>query len=182
MKKSDPHAPNSLTSYLRIHETVMDQYKSKDFVGKDSIQCVPLIPDRYKLFGEISCKGNILITVEKRLNVVVNSPQDPIVQTYCYAYNASVRNFHNIIRYDNQDQVFGFRAGHQDPHHVHEFDWRTGQEKRGSPFWVGRSKWITLGEFIGKVENWYWSNFCDLPNPYDYPELGLRASPPSLEL
>ena len=160
----------------------MDQYKSRKFILKDNIQCEPIIPNRYKLSGEISCRGNILITVEKRLRVVGNYLKDPLVQTYCYAYNASVRSFGNFIRYDNQDIDFGFRAGHYDQHHVHEFDWRTGEEKKGSPFWVGKQNWITLGEFIGKVEDWYWRNFCDLPSPETYPELGLRVQPPSLEL
>lgn len=79
-----------------------------------------------------------------------------------------------FLRHDNQHEGWLY-PGHGDPHHVHVLDWRTGDEKPGSPFWCGQEGWPTLGEFIQKVELWYYDNLPQLPNPYRVAELGLRG-------
>jgi len=180
--KPDRHGPNRFSSYQEIHRTVLDQFKSRDFIGTETLEFTPF-PNGFLLKGEISCLGEIVIAVEKFLDIHDLLPQpidDFVVQTTWYSYNAFVRNHSNILRYDNQDGD-DLRPGHADAHHKHSFDWLTGKEEPGSPFWVGSEGWLTLGEVIQEVEDWYWANRKDLPHPDAYPNLNLRGCPPSLE-
>lgn len=123
------------------------------------------------MFGEIGCLGGIVIRVEKRLIVVEGEGVDVAVQTQWYSYNVSIRNGHNIFRYDNQHDDASFRD-HPDPHHKHVFDWRTGDEEEIQ--WVGAQGWPNLGEVIEEVYEWYWANKEALPHADQYPKIGLR--------
>jgi hypothetical protein len=125
--------------------------------------------------------GEILVTVDKFLDILDGDGDSAIVQTCWYTYNASIRGSGNILRYDNQDGDY-LRPGHLDEHHKHEFDWQTGAECPGSPHWIGEHGWLTLGEVLQELQDWYYQNFAQIPNPDSYPDLGLRQAPPSLEL
>lgn len=184
MKLNTPskHGPNRIDRYIDIHETVINQFKARgDFIGRETL-CFRPLPRAFRLTGEIACLGNILISVDKLLAVV--DPINKLVQTKWYSYNVSIRGYHNLLRYDNQDKDFSFRPSHKDEHHKHSFNWRTGQEDPESPIWIGADNWLTLGEVIEEVEGWYWRNHSLLPEPDSYPALGARnnSSPPSLEL
>ncbi len=167
------HQPNRFQNYFKTHETVLEQFKSRRFVGNDTLEFRPS-NCCFLLDGEIGCLGGLVIRVEKLIRIVSQDPQEPLVQTEWYAYNASLRNNHNIFRYDNQDEDFNFRLGHADPHHKHTFDWCTGNELSESPLWVGAEKWPTLGDVLHELEDWYWKHKELLSNPEDYPELDLR--------
>lgn len=172
------HGPNRFKAYREIHETVINQFMDSGFVGFETLEFNP-IPKGFLLEGEIACQGEIIITVEKFLEILSGEKDNATVQTVWYAYNASVRNRGTIFRYDNQDDDY-LRPGHLDEHHKHLFDWSTGQELAGSPSWVGSNNWPTLGDVIQELEEWYWEHHSELPNPDNYPELGLRNAPPSL--
>lgn len=169
------HRPNRLESYLSIHHTVLQKFYNNGFVGSDDIRI-----DRRLLGvlmgGCIFCRGGIRITVEKLLQFCDEATYPGCVATSWYAYNVSLESTGNIFRYDNQDQE-PWRSGHGDIHHCHRFDWRTGEEISGSPFWVGVHRWPTLGEVIEEAQSWYWEHRQDLPNPDEY-----ARSAPSLEL
>jgi hypothetical protein len=124
------------------------------------------------MLGEISCLGGIVLRVEKCLGIVEGQGMDALIQTAWYSYNASVRGAYNIFRYDNQDEDFSFRPGHQDAHHKHLFDWQTGDETGLE--WIGSEAWPTLGQVIEELHQWYWSNRILLPSKHEYPEIGLR--------
>jgi hypothetical protein len=178
----DRHGPNRFGSYREIHETVLNKFKDKNLVGPDDLRFRSYGP-YIRLDGEIACLGEIVILVDKYLSVLEPAGHDDnaIVQTSTYAYNVSVRGFGNIFRYDNQHDDFSFRPSHADEHHKHLFNWRTDTQLPNSPIWTGYDKWPTLGEVIEEVEEWYWDHHDELPNPDDYPMLGLRNLPPSLE-
>lgn len=161
------HKPNLFGSYREIHETVISQFKYRDFISDDSLEFQPLYQG-FCLSGEIACLGKILITVEKFLEILDGFGDNATVQTRWYAYNVSVQGYGNIFRYDNQHAY----PGHQDSHHKHIFDWRSGVEEIGSPFWVGENGWLTLGEVIQETEEWYWQNSCFLDNSNGYSQLG----------
>lgn len=146
----------------------MEQFYSTGFVCVDTLAWEAVAGD-LKLKGEIGCKGNIVIDVFKLFTV---GPEDenPFIQTYRYAYNASMRGYNTFLRHDNAHPF----PGHPDQHHRHEFDWRTGEETPGSPRWVGVAGWPTLGQFIQEIADWYWKHRESLPAPDGVPTLGLR--------
>lgn len=181
------HSPNWLSSYQETHETVLNQFKSREFVESDDLVFLPF-SDEYGgeagilLSGNIACLGEILIGVNKFIEILDLYETDCKVQTRWYSYNVSIQGHGNLLRYDNQDPDYDFRSGHQDEHHKHRFDWRLNEELPGSPFWMGEKDWPTLGQVLQEVQDWYWDNRADLRNPDSYATLGLTNTPPSLEL
>jgi hypothetical protein len=152
------HAPTKLLTYIRVHETRMEHFRSSGFVVTDSL-AFTITPSGVLLDGEISCLGRIVIGVRKTLVVLDGEGNDSIVQTATYAYNAWVGGFFNFLRHDNSHT----HPGHGDAHHRHVFDWRTGDHKAGSPSWCGEEGWPVLGDFIQEVSDWYWEHLDELP-------------------
>lgn len=144
----------------------MRHLRDGNFVHFDTLGWAP-VSGFIRLAGEIACSGNIVIAVEKRLDVVASctGDRDVMVETTRYAYNASVRGKGNVVRYDNVAHHVGIIPGHIDGHHVHHYDWRTNTEKPASPEWLGEDRWPTLGRFIQDVETWYLNNRETLPEP-----------------
>jgi hypothetical protein len=173
----DPHAPNRLSSYMEIHETVLASFRDSGFVYENTL-CFKHCGSKIVGRGEISCLGEIVIDVYKMLSIC--DLDRKLIQTSEYSYNVFVRSYGNIFRYDNLDPPW--REGHHDCHHKHSFDWRTGIESPGSPLWIGREKWPTLGQVLQETKDWYWENFHTLPSANTFSPLGLRRRPPSLEL
>lgn len=157
--KENRHAPNRFKSYQQIHETVINRYR-QDFIEHETIHFDPY-PDGYLISGQIFALDGIVITVEKFLEILGGSDDNAIVQTRWYSYNASLQGRFNILRYDNQDEDY-LRPGHLDEHHKHVFDWKTGAEVQGSPFWVGHDGWPTLGDVINELQGWYYDNLSEL--------------------
>lgn len=150
----------------------MEQFKHEGFIGCETLEFKALW-GALRLQGEIGCLGNIVIGVDKYIDIVGGYGRTGTVQTKWYAYNVFIRNGYNIFRYDNQDQEL-FRNGHLDQHHKHLFDWRTGQEMPGSPVWIGEEGWLNLGEVIREVSDWYWIHKNELQYPDSFPELDVR--------
>jgi hypothetical protein len=126
-------------------------------------------PGSIRLSGEIACLGDIVITVEKALEIL-DDADDPLVQTLDYSYNAHIRDHRTFLRYDNAHA----HPGHSTLNHRHECDWRTEDEAPGSPACLG-TDWPTLGEVIEEVGRWRWENYDAIPNPEACPVLGLRT-------
>jgi hypothetical protein len=162
------HQPIPFHRYQEIHLTYIEKVVARSFIQKNTLEFRPLL-GVINLSGEIACLGNILITVEKSL-ICEGYGSATTVYTDIYNYNACVRGYGNIFRHDNSHA----REGHPDNHHIHEFDWRKNEQGEGKVTWVGEDSWLTLGEFIEKVEKWYWSHKGELPCPDSYPTLDLR--------
>lgn len=169
-----PHTPNRLRNYVRTHDNWMEQLRRRGFIHEDTLTIERINEDAFLMQGEIACMGDIVVSVLEQIDVVEHDELNPLVHTVLHAYNAHVRGHDAFLRHDNQHEGWLY-PGHGDPHHVHVLDWRTGDEKPGSPFWCGQEGWPTLGEFIQKVELWYYDNLPQLPNPYRVAELGLRG-------
>lgn len=165
------HSPARFSTYFNTHENWMDRFRSGGFIGEDSLAFDFLQAGLLKVRGEISCRGNIAIRVEKTLDVLDDETTDPQVQTVLYAYNASVRGYKSFLRYNNLHRV----TGHKDEHHKNFFDWKTEKHLPGSPAWVGEDGWPTLGEFIEEVERWYWKHREELPKPDGYGAIDVRG-------
>ncbi|MHC5824826.1 MAG: hypothetical protein ACYT04_55535, partial [Nostoc sp.] len=115
------HAPNNFSAYEQIHETVINKFRDSLFINGHTLEFSAwrrfddvlgrLVP-QIRLKGEIGCRGKILITVDKFLDILGHSDNNPVIQTVSYAYNASVQGLGNIFRYDNQDDYFVVNSGH----------------------------------------------------------------------
>lgn len=165
------HSPAKFSTYYSTHENRMDQFRSGGFVGEDTLAFDFGAANVLTIKGEISCRGDIVVRVEKNLIVIDDGTADPLVQTVDYAYNASVRGENSFLRYNNLHRL----PGHKDPHHKNSFDWKTEKHLPGSPAWVGVEGWPTLSEFIEEVEGWYWKHRGELPNPESYGALDIRG-------
>ena len=168
---SAKHSPARLSTYQETHESRMNGFAAQGFVGEHNLEFTFEGSGVLALDGEISCLGNIVIRVEKYLRVLENASPDPLVQTYSYSYNASVRGSSNVMRYDNWHP----HEGHKDSHHKHDFDWQSDEELSYSPRWMGVMGWPTLSEFIEEVMGWYYRRYSELPSPDAYAALGLRG-------
>jgi hypothetical protein len=163
-----PHDPTRLSTYQRVHETRLEQLRATGAIAADTLEWSDAPGRVLWLRGEIAFRGNIVVNVEKKLELRSND-SDPLVQTVMYAYNASVRGCGTFLRFDNTHPY----PGHPDDHHRHDGDWRRSDED-GEVSWVGEQGWPTLGTFLEYVERWYWENRGELPEPDAFPELGLR--------
>ena len=176
------HAPARYTTYMDTHEDWMNRLRKEEFIQNgDTLSVSDEVPGYVRMNGQIPCRGDIVITVNKFLKVIRGGGGDgePVVQTWRYAYNAHVRGHHTFMRCDNAHA----HPGHPSPHHRHESRWDTGEDLLGSPFHVGE-KWPNLGEFIRMVHDWYLEDRDELPDPEGVPEVGrehCHESPLSLD-
>lgn len=158
------HAPTRWLRYVEAHDNHMGQLYREEFVQGDTLMWSPVYQG-FQLTGEIACRGNIVIRVDKTLAILDPGESNPRVQTEYYAYNASVKGHGTIRRYDNEHA----HPGHPDAHHRHDGDWRTGQE--ATPVHVGEQGWPTLSEFIREIAQWYDEHRDELPDPDGVPEI-----------
>jgi hypothetical protein len=141
----------------------MQSLRDAGFVADDTIEVKAYPPKTLRMCGQIGCKGNIILTVDKLLERVSDG-DDPLIQTVTYSYHAAIRGGHNILRYDNQ-HVW---KGHVDPHHKHNFDVQTGDELDDSPIWIDIAKWPTLGEVLRELMQWHEQQYNLLADPDVY--------------
>ena len=149
------HGPNKFSSFVQIHETVMEQFLRAGFVRSENLSFADLGNRLIKLSGTIECAGDIYIVVMKLIEVLSGDGANALVQTIYYDYNAVLRNAGNILRYDSPHPT------HNKEHHVHRFD-PVGHEIDGSPvFLPDENDRPTLGEVISEVESWYYEHADD---------------------
>ena len=173
-RATDSHSPTRFKTYRQTHDSVFNKFIDRGFVSDSTLEFCPY-PNAFRLAGEIACLGEILIQVDKFLDILEGCNDDAIVCTRWYAYNVSIKNYGNVFRYDNQDPDY-LRDGHLDEHHKHLFDWRLNVECLDSPKWIGESGWLTLGQVIEEAHDWYWQNQHLLPKPDSYCKLKNRGS------
>lgn len=150
----------------------MDQYvRSGAFVQEHTL-AYSAFAGHLAIVGEIACLGELVITVEKYLELVDGDDssdalhgrgQDARVQTVLYNYNVHLRGHDTVLRWDNTHP----HPGHADFHHLHVREqWRGGREQVE---WIGEDRWPTLAEVIDAAEAWYHRNRGDLANPEGVP-------------
>lgn len=133
----------------------MGRIEKEGFVQRSTLRWESLRRD-VRLAGQIACQGNIVLTIEKILEVTFDDKDVEYWETTDYSYNASVAGHDNILRYDNAEH-----HGLESPHHKHLFNWKTGKPLH-RPTHVGLD-WPTLGEFIREVHSWHDANVDVLP-------------------
>ncbi len=162
--RNSKHSAARLSTYLSVHETVLHQFISDGFIGRESLTIEPSA-GRLRIRGEVGCSGRILVYVDKILEIV-DDATDPLVQTINYTYNVSLQGGGNLFRYDSPHE------DHNQDHHKHVFDRETFEEIAESPLLHGLDGWPTLGEVVQEAARFYWENFQALSS--EYPVLGRR--------
>jgi len=152
----------------------MEQFiRDGDFVHSHTLRYVA-VSGYIAIVGQIGCLGNIVITVEKYLELIEGGTgevalngdgQEALVQTALYSYNGHIRGHATFLRDDNTHRW----PGHSDDHHRHHEDWRGIERPRVE--WVGEHGWLRLDQFIEMVCTWYHSHRDELPAPDDIPTL-----------
>jgi hypothetical protein len=160
--------PHRLADYITTHEANMERLRSGGFVGVDTLAW-ERNPRSVRLFGEIACLGDIVITVDKTLEIVDGKGSQARILGRLYSYNVHLRNGAVIFRYDNLDT----RAGHADAYHKHIYGSLDSPE--GHVAWVGIDRWPTLGDVIEEARVWREANLHNLKDPDAFPTLGMRG-------
>lgn len=141
----------------------MNRFRDRYFILDDTLSFFPASEGIY-LIGHIACRGELLIAVNKLLEILASDDMnDPVVEGKSYEYNASVYGHGNIFRYDNTHDGGAPHPSHAHAKHKHFFDWTTGLEKRRSPVQV--DVWPTLGSVIQELSDWHAEHYDELPNP-----------------
>ena len=95
------HGPNRLSSYLAIHDTIMQQFLGRDFVTSEDLSFSDLGNGVFLMEGTIYGLTDLRISVSKRLHIVGGNSTDPDVCTVAYSYSAILGNRGSIFRYDS---------------------------------------------------------------------------------
>lgn len=146
----------------------MERFRSEGFVGDDSLS-LDHGPHAVRLSGEIACRGEIVITVDKTLRIVDGSGANARVLGVLYSYNVHLRSGTNVLRYDNVHT----HPGQADPYHKHVYD--VAGDPEGRAVWVGYENWPTLGDVIEEARTWYETHPEEIENPDAFPHLGVRG-------
>ena len=170
-----PHGRSRFKRYVERHHTLLKRSIDEGFVG---VVQLPLyfpgpVSIGYRVRGEIGCLDNLVIAVDFTLEVVDESGVDDVIEMTDYSFNVFVRGHGNVIRYDNLHPDF-LHEGHADPHHRHEFDWKTGDEVPGSPRWLGKGAQPSLADVIAEAREWYWQHREELPEAVSVGAVGVR--------
>lgn len=128
---------------------------ARGFVLSDDLAIAPYGNGYLAMQGTVQCLGDIEVTVEKILQLSEQKSGEPTVQTVEYHYNARLRGFGNILRYDSSHPT------HNQFHHVHRYDVFTTDDE-GT---VEECRWPTLGKVLDELEEWYYDNRERLPKP-----------------
>jgi hypothetical protein len=128
----------------------MQKLLLEGFVLEEDLRFVALGNRQILLIGTVTCHGNILIEVEKRLAVLSGDGPRALVQTEAYRYNAHAVGLGNIMRYENSD--------HRKYDHAHHYDVFSG-DKEGTFRRIEEKNDVpTLADFINEVRDWYEAN------------------------
>lgn len=165
MKRS----PHRLQSYLDTHHAHMDSLRREGTVGGDTIEWGPAGGSDFRLHGEIACIGDIVISVDKTLEIQSGNGHQALVLGALYKYNAHLAGNGVIVRYDNVHK----HNGHRDEYHKHDGDPFAGTEHPA--VWVGRDNWPTLADVIREVRGWRDANYSRLERPDAFPILNARG-------
>lgn len=98
MSGKSRHGPNRLTNYLGTHETVMAQWAARGFLLVDGLEFGAFGGGYFVINGTLQCLGNIVVEVDKVLQVVDGDGSTARVQTVWYRYNARLPGKGVIVR------------------------------------------------------------------------------------
>jgi hypothetical protein len=148
------HSPNKLSSYLDIHETVMQKYLDDGFVLSNALSLEDL-KDLVIMSGTIRCLGGISIDVFKSIKLLNRDGANTLVVRDTYSYNVYLKNAGNIFRYCSPHEE------HNKGHHVHRYNVLSG-DKKGSLDFIDEDNTPTLGQVIEESRRWYYDNYSSL--------------------
>ena len=147
--RADRHGWLTYEGYKQIHDTrlanhhfvdhsKLDSLKFELFLGLDGLLYV-------SLSGEIHCKDNIVLYVDKVMETRWVGKGRIQVRGLIYCYNAKITGKCNILRYDNEHE-FG-------DYHKHTFDIATG--KQVARISLSRRDFPTLSDILDELASMF---------------------------
>jgi hypothetical protein len=144
------HGPHRFDHYEKVHDSNMQMLAAEGFVLDDDLRFQPLGDQQIALTGVVRCQGQILVEVEKILEVQSGRGHTAFVQTTAYRYHAQVLGVGNILRYENSD--------HNQFDHVHRYDPIRGDRKGTFQRIEDKNAVPTLGDVLRELRDWYEAN------------------------
>ncbi len=116
----DPHDWNSFENYRYLHIRHLENHPFVDH--SYPIPCFNQYDVDGRVFitfaGEVYCLRNVILSVRKYIETEHMQNGQLRVRCLSYSYNARIAGKHNILRYDNEDDL--------DDYHKHVFDVTSG--------------------------------------------------------
>lgn len=139
--------PHRFADYQHVHDSNMQMLKAEGFVLDDDLRFQPFGDQLIALTGAIRCEGEIIVEVEKMLEVQSGSGHNAFVLTTQYRYHAMLPDGRNILRYENSD--------HHQFDHVHRYDPSAVDRKGTFQRIQARDDVPTLGDVLRELRSWY---------------------------
>ena len=138
-----------LERYLTIHEQCLERSCSYFVESPDLI--IPRAKNSrlIRMHGDLFCKGDLVIHVDKTLEV--NSRRQARGILYRYQAQFAALPLRQIFRYDNAHAYS--REGHPDAYHKHVFSPVSWKETE--VIHIGRERWPTLQQVIDELFDWW---------------------------
>ena len=144
-EESDPHDWNSYENYRQIHDSRLNTHTFVDHSANNTLEFEFFEQDGYVylwIYGEITCKHNITLHVDKILETRQVAKGRIQVRGFYYCYNASKKGKSNILRYDNAHDF--------DDYHKHTYDTSTGKHAVREN--LTRAQFPTLADVLDEIE------------------------------
>ncbi len=136
------HGWLAIDAYVGIHESALERHS---FVLEDRTAFTRSTEEGREfvsLAGQVTCRGGIVIEVEKVLAVRLNARNETQVRGLSYRYHAPAPGRGNLLRYDN--------AHHVDEFDRHEYDFVSHEQR---PIQIlGREELPTLIEIVSELD------------------------------
>lgn len=142
---------NSLENYLFQHEKRLEGYQgfveswsgSPELIGSTGDDAFLI-----RLRIEIICIGNIVIDVDKTIDVLVEPNNRILARTKEYSYNVSISGKGTIFRYDNAH----IHNGHSSNNHKHIFT----EPNKDERVVCLNSDFPHMHEIVEEARDWYY--------------------------
>ena len=148
-EETDRHGWNSLEGYLSIHDNRLNNHSFLDPSKPHTIGITyHQINDEESVMaiqGHVFCLGNVVLEVEKYLQMMERENGQLFVRGFSYRYHAFVPGEHSLVRYDNSHG--------EDVYHRHAFEPVTGQETEITD--LTRNEFPTFSEILDELEEIY---------------------------
>ena len=149
------HGPNRFSNYIDTHETIMRQLVDGGFVTSDELT-IKALGHVLVIEGNVFINDDVYVSVWKQLSILAGDGADALVQTSAYSYNAVLRGFGNIFRYNSP------HIDHNEEHHVHRFDVLGDGSQRIDPIYDEEDV-PHLADAIMEAARWYHEHRHELP-------------------
>ena len=128
----------------------MQKLLDEGFVVEDRCEFT-FLPSVILLQGAIVCLDDLIVEVDKEIEILRGRGRTAEVQTRKFRYHAWVRGIHNILRYDSPH-------GHRPYPHKHLYNTFGDGREADIVTLDGEAQLPTLGEVLQELQAWHEMN------------------------